>query len=306
LYFAYGISTTRQSIRAVLLARKLFAEEQTKKDDHMKYSISALALGAAMLAGAAQAADLPSRKAPPPAYIPPPPPIFTWTGFYAGLNLGGGWSASSNNGDNSYLPYTDPNVAGSLFILPGGGTVGRNTGGVIGGGQAGYNYQFGSSFLVGVETDFQGTSITGGNQGNYAGLYPSPLTPGGVLVPLATGNNGNLGLPWFGTVRGRVGWLVTPSLLLYGTGGFAYGNVTAFNQSNTRTGWTAGGGAEWLFNPNWSAKVEYLFTDLSSGGVTGGWGYDYGYHRHPQFNTVRAGLNYHFNWGPPAPVLAKY
>jgi outer membrane immunogenic protein len=299
-----------------LTRAELLAEEQTEKDDHMKYSISALAFGAALLAGAAQAADLPSRKEAP-VFVPPPPPPPLWTGFYGGLNLGGGWSAASNNGDNSYLPYADPrypiaavnNGLGTpnLFFLPGGGTVGNNTGGVVGGGQVGYNYQFGSSFLVGVETDFQGTSITGGNQGNYAGLYPSPFAPaGGFLAPLATGNGGNLGLPWFGTVRGRVGWLVTPTLLLYGTGGFAYGEVTAFNLSNTRTGWTAGGGGEWLFNPNWSAKIEYLFTDLSSGGVTGGWGWDYGYHNHPQFNVVRAGLNYHFNWGPPAPVLAKY
>ncbi len=82
--------------------------------------------------------------------------------------------------------------------------------------------------MIGAEADIQGTSITGGNQGNYAGLYDSPY-PGsdsGLLTPLVTGNGGNLGLPWFGTVRGRVGYLITPTLLLYGTGGFAYGGVT--------------------------------------------------------------------------------
>jgi len=83
--------------------------------------------------------------------------------------------------------------------------------------------------VIGAETDFQGTSITGGNQGNYAGLYDSPYVGSntGLLTPLVTGNGGNLGLPWFGTVRGRVGYLLTPTLLLYGTGGFAYGGVTA-------------------------------------------------------------------------------
>jgi outer membrane immunogenic protein len=77
----------------------------------MKKAISALALLVALAAGAAQAADLPSRKGPPPAY-PPPPPVMTWTGFYVGGNIGGGWRSRNNAG-----------------------------GGVIGGVQAGYNYQ---------------------------------------------------------------------------------------------------------------------------------------------------------------------
>jgi outer membrane immunogenic protein len=281
----------------------------------MKKSVLLAAAGAlALSAAGAFAADLPSRKAAP-VYVPPPPPPPLWTGFYGGLNIGGGWSANSSN--NSYLPYSDPGygvgavVAGTpnLFFFPGGGQTNSNTGGVIGGGQVGYNYQFGQ-FLAGVEADIQGTSITGGNQGNFAGVYNSPFSglrgSAGVVTPLVTGNGGNIGLPWFGTVRGRVGYLVTPTLLLYGTGGFAYGGVQVFNQTNTRTGWTAGGGAEWMFLPNWSAKVEYLYTDLSSGGVQGGWGWNYGNNRHPQFNTVRLGVNYHFNVGAPAPVLAKY
>jgi len=266
--------------------------------------LAATALGFT-LSASAFAADLPSRKAPP--YIPPPPPP-VWTGFYGGLNLGGGWAAGG--GQNSLLPYADPRCAlspANFFILPGGGNTSNNTGGVVGGAQIGYNYQFGNSFLVGVEADFQGTSLTGGNSGNNIAAYASPLLPaGGVLVPLATGNGGNIGLPWFGTVRGRAGYLVTPTLLVYGTGGFAYGEVTAFNFSNTRTGWTAGGGVEWMFHPNWSAKIEYLYTDLSGGGATGGWGWNYGYHRHPQINVVRAGVNYHFNWGAPAPIVAKF
>jgi len=98
------------------------------------------------------------------------------------------------------------------------------------------------------------------------------------------------GVDWLGTVRGRVGFLATPALLMYGTGGFAYGEVkvsTSITQSNTdcanfgagscvasnaatsgesqtRAGWTAGGGFEWLFAPQWSAKAEYLFYDLGS------------------------------------------
>ena len=282
----------------------------------MRHSTSIAAVLAALISGSAFAADLPSRKEAP-VYVPPPPPVL-WTGFYVGVNLGGGWSAGGGN--NSFLPYSDAGfpilsqpIAGqsNLFFLPGGGTTGNNTGGVVGGGQIGYNFQFGQNFVIGGEADIQGTSITGGNQGNWAGLYTSPFAgvvagSNGVLTPLVTGNGGNLSLPWFGTVRGRAGWLVTPTLLLYGTAGFAYGEVSAFNFSNTRTGWTAGGGVEWLFLPNWSAKLEYLYVDLDSSGTTGGWGFNWGYHNHPQLNVVRAGVNYHFNWGAPAPVVAKY
>jgi outer membrane immunogenic protein len=260
---------------------------------------------AALSVGAAVAADLPGRKAAP-AYVPPPPPPPLWTGFYAGLNLGGGWSANSVN-PNQLTPYVST-ADGQLFLLPGNTNGGNNAGGVVGGGQVGYNYQIGPTFLVGLETDIQGTSMRSGGNTNYI-LYPDPNFAGNFLYPLTPGGNPGVAVNWFGTVRGRAGWLFTPTLLLYGTAGFAYGGVSGgfSNYSNTRTGWTAGGGVEWMFLPNWSAKAEYLYTDLNSGGTTGFWGYNYGYHRHPEINTVRAGVNYHFNWGAAtAPAIASY
>jgi outer membrane immunogenic protein len=146
-------------------------------------------------------------------------------------------------------------------------------------------------------------------------------------------------MDYFGTVRGRIGVLATPTLLVYGTGGLAYGGIhsstligqaiagapavpniySAFGSvSNTRVGWTAGGGVEWLFLPNWSIKLEYLYYDLGS--VT------YGLSPLQNFNSAgtlftsgasvsrarftgniaRAGLNYHFNLWGPGPVVAKY
>ena len=145
--------------------------------------------------------------------------------------------------------------------------------------------------MIGAETDFQGTSITGGNQGNLrwpVSISPYPGSNTGLLTPLVTGNGGNLGLPWFGTVRGRAGYLVTPTLLLYGTAGFAYGDVTAFQRSNTSTGWTAGGGVEWLFAPHWSAKLEYLYVDLDSSGINGAFtGWELG-NNHPSADQRRA------------------
>ncbi len=76
---------------------------------------------------------------------------------------------------------------------------------------------------------------------------------------------------------------------------------------NTRTGWTAGGGVEWMFMPNWSAKVEYLFVEQSNRGVVGPLGFTFATAQKPQINVVRAGVNWHFNlFSPSAPVLAKY
>ncbi|HEY4738698.1 MAG TPA: outer membrane beta-barrel protein [Xanthobacteraceae bacterium] len=271
--------------------------------------------------GSALAADLPYRKAPPPVYVPPPPPL-VWNGFYAGLNIGGGWNA--NNGNNEVSAYFDPNYGfgasgifpqfgtPNLFFLPNGNQTGT-AGGVVGGGQVGYNFQFNPSIVIGAEADIQGSSIGGNGPGNF-NFYPSPFVNPGtgafndILVPVAAINGSRLGLDWIGTIRGRAGWLFTPSLLVYGTAGFAFGGVRAWGFDDTRTGWTAGGGLEWMFAPNWSAKFEYLFADLDSGSNNNGWvwNWNWGYHFHPQINIVRAGVNYHFNWAQPAPVLAKY
>jgi outer membrane immunogenic protein len=245
------------------------------------------ALAVALTAGSAMAADLPSYKAPPP-YIPPPP-VMTWTGFYAGLNLGGGFYASNSSNQGF------------------GWNGGSNSGGVVGGGQVGYNFQVTPMFVVGAETDFQGTSIgSGGGNNNVGWLFGFP------------GGGGSARLNWFGTVRGRVGiTLLSPQLLLYGTGGFAYGEVQRngwWNQNSAvQTGWTAGGGAEYMFFPNWSAKVEYLYTELSGTGNNNNWGWALNpgwglnnVNNRTRFHTIRAGVNYHFNFGAAAPVLAKY
>jgi outer membrane immunogenic protein len=246
-----------------------------------KFVLFAAASVATLSVATAFAADLPSRKEAP-VYIPPPP-VMTWTGFYGGLNLGGGWQAKSSSnalwGNNS------------------------NSGGVVGGGQLGYNYQFSPWLVLGVETDFQGTSI-GGSGANNAWA----VAWGGAGGSTARIN-------WFGTVRGRLG-VTFPgmsTLLIYGTGGFAYADVQRnlwWNQNNAvQTGWTAGGGAEWMFMPNWSAKAEYLYTDVS--GNHQNWAFNPGIglnnvNNHTRFHTVRAGVNYHFNFGAPAPVLARY
>ena len=309
--------------------------------------LSATALSFALTASAF-AADLPSHKAP--AYIPPPPPPPLWTGFYGGLNAGGVFS-----GSDTVTTLTGNVFTNSPTIIPGSGpasalaTSGVNnasTSGFIGGGQAGYNYQFGgigigSGVVVGLETDIQGISSTSGGNKNFVGAATVPGAGGDFWLGVGQTSKS---IDYVGTVRGRLGLLATPTLLIYGTGGLAYGGVnlnsgvfaagvnnggpgfaasSAFGgtgaYSDTRVGWTAGGGIEWLFLPNWSAKVEYLYYDLGSVALNyvsvrpvpvapGGIGIINATQTSARFNgnIIRAGVNYHFNWAAPAPVLAKY
>jgi outer membrane immunogenic protein len=147
-------------------------------------------------------------------------------------------------------------------------------GGFIGGGQIGYNWQAGL-FVWGVETDFQGANISGSATVTNS-TQPALFTTATVTAA------GSQKIDWFGTLRGRLGWTPTPPLLIYATGGLAYGRVktdvsftgfdsfttaggaSAVTKNETRAGWTLGGGAEWMFASQWSIKAEYLFYDLGT------------------------------------------
>ncbi len=253
-----------------------------------------LALGSA----SAFAADLPARtytKAPMMA------PINTWQGFYIGGNVGYGWG----NETTDVLPSgEDP-----LFFKT---SLDGNLKGVFGGAQLGYNWQL-SSIVAGLEADIQGSGIRGSSRS------ASVVDPNGIFslnTPLTASTNSELS--WFGTVRGRLGVTVTPDLLLYGTGGLAYGQIKnsanvqiadppandswPASISNTKTGWAAGAGAEWMFARNWSAKIEYLHIDLGNSSATatnvvsgvGPFIDTTKYTWRNQYDTVRAGVNYHF------------
>jgi hypothetical protein len=137
----------------------------------------------------------PSLGRPPPVDLPPPP-VFIWTGLYIGGNLGFG-------GDRFIYPFTVGVVSGQATLT---------SGGIIGGGQVGFNWQFPNNFLLGLETDFDGAAIRGKATVNIA-------TPGGVFSAQAGSR-----INYIGTVRGRVGY-AWDRFLIYGTGGFAYGQV---------------------------------------------------------------------------------
>ena len=218
---------------------------------------------------AAQAADLPTRKeAPVPVFVPPP---FTWTGFYIGLNAGGIWPSGSRNAN-----IFDPNsgIDGGFLTSEFPGGLGSQSAGFIGGGQAGYNWQTGA-FVLGVETDFDGTTVS-----KNTNFSSSPFGGPGIFGGDVLNVNAKTSLDWLGTTRARVGFVATPDnrLMIYATGGVAYGggssNFSVFDSRNdlffqgspssTRVGWTIGGGVEYAVTNNITIKGEYLYADLGS------------------------------------------
>jgi outer membrane immunogenic protein len=299
------LRNTRIVIGAFMNTRALFV-----------WSTAALATSA--LSSVASAADLAPASQ---AYVKAPmmPPATNWSGFYAGVNLGYGWG----NNDTDLADATPAPNAGATDLASQSLSVGSR--GVIGGGQAGYNWQMGS-FVTGLEADIQGSGVKGSATQSKLAL----ITPTVGLFPTSIDGSSDQKLSWFGTFRGRVGTTITPDLLVYGTGGLAYGQVAdsgnvqksiplvptstfAASTSQTRVGWAAGAGAEWMFARGWSAKVEYLHVDFGSASATGepaasapqGGGQiivvnstdpaRVGYRWHNSFDTVRAGVNYHFN-----------
>lgn len=203
------------------------------------------------LTASAVAADLPSRAAPAPMMAPVP--VFTWTGFYAGVNAGYGWNTNDTN------TYFDPAF---------GYDSGKNTdGGFVGGAQIGYNYQMGM-FVLGVEADIQ-YADRGRDNGYYGYSYYGENSSG----------------DWFGTARARAGFAFDRALV-YATGGFAYGDSNG--------GWTVGGGFEYAFTNNLSAKLEGLYVNLEGRNRYDGYLGYYGVNSNDEFGVVRAGLNYRF------------
>lgn len=236
----------------------------------LRTSISILALA---IAGPALAADLPSRHVAPAA--PAVAPIFTWTGFYAGVNIGGAWEHGS-------LHVRDEDTLQSINLGAALGLRESDSGGFTGGAQIGYNYQIGQ-FVVGLETDIQYSDLSGKTR-------PVTFADGNVGV-------GRGEVEYFGTVRGRIG-AAFDRALIYVTGGLAYGETKfrgldttaglSFSKSKTTAGWTIGGGLEYAFTDNITAKAEYLYVDLGDNRY-------YGANKaETKFSVVRAGLNYKF------------
>ena len=264
----------------------------------MRKLLVATAALAALVGAPAFAADMaaPVYKAPPPAA-----PMFSWTGFYGGLNGGYGWG-------HDPVTFSAANAAAVPYFVGGAvpGSVTTNPAGGLFGGQVGYNYQW-SNFVAGVETDFDWADIRGTGAVGTAAPNFAPFT-----------TTAQQKLTSLGTFRGRVG-VAADRALFYATGGLAYGRTqlntsvitptigcgpaglcAAASSTQWQTGWTAGAGIEYAFAAGWSGRIEYLH-------------YDLGTHNQGQFdpadlapipvfnssatfrgNIVRGGINYRF------------
>ena len=264
----------------------------------MKNLLGSVAL-ATCLAAPALAADMPV-KAPPPVAVA----VATWTGCYIGANVGWGHAKFKNTDVRQVSPVTGATTV--TFA-----DFDYDDNGIVGGGQIGCNWQSGT-WVLGVETDFQGTGIDAERYFDNA-IFSVPSG--------AFDTDVDSKLRYFGTARARAGITVTPATLLYVTGGFAYGRVkhslhfptaagvpTAFRAeaSATHLGWTVGAGGEMRLGNNWSAKLEYLYVDLGNKdnllpcacADNARWTTDLHVH------VLRFGLNYQFNWA--GPVVARY
>jgi outer membrane immunogenic protein len=209
------------------------------------------------------------------------PPANSWTGFYVGLNGGGGIANTTSDFDVGGVPFAS--VKNSLT-------------GWLGGGQIGFNWQAGPA-VFGVEADFQASDVDGTLS------TPCPGVP--CIIPVTASFTQRI--PWFGTARGRLGF-ATPAWMIYATGGYAFAQVdtdasasapgfaATLSQSEFRNGWTVGGGMEVKLAPNWSAKLEYLYLDFGSQNVA--WALTglptINDSSKITANVVRAGVNYKF------------
>ena len=226
-------------------------------------------------------------------------PACAWCGWYVGGNGGFAFGNTTGNLTSSDVGFASSVAAG---LIP--TALGAKHDGGYGGGQFGYNFVT-SNVLIGFEADIQGANIGSANT--------ISLTNGTDSTSATTGRDR---IDWFGTARGRLGYSFG-SVVLFGTGGLAFGGVgsqiqnniaingiggqanTARSGDSTAVGWAAGAGFEWMFAPHWSFKTEYLHVDLgstdlatvASGGSTNSGTYHFGH----AFNSARLGINYHFS-----------
>jgi outer membrane immunogenic protein len=267
----------------------------------MKKLLLATAAVCALGIGSASAADLAARpytKAPAP-YVSP---VYDWTGFYVGGHVGGGWA------DQGHTIRDDGTVGSGIGSFNSGHLGNDNLSGVLGGVQGGFNWQV-NNVVFGIEGEYTWAGLRGSTHATSREFFP------GVTDSLRTTDR----IDEIATVTGRLGYAVN-NWLFYGKGGWAWArggsqgtvatNVVnvgtfpyaAFNSSGEGDGWVAGAGIEWGFAPNWSAKIEYEHIDLGSRTVQ--------VHVIPtqtalvdtstRIDTLKAGVNYRFNWGGPA------
>jgi outer membrane immunogenic protein len=226
----------------------------------MYRSTALAAAAAAVLFGQlASAADLPTKA---PAAVPVPPPVYNWTGFYIGGQAGGGWGRST---------VTDIDASASFpagFVQSS-----QDPSGALGGAYGGYNYQWGQ-LVLGIDGDYSWAKLTG------SAIDPAVFNPPRTSDVALKNDKIN----WIATVTGRLGYALNNYMFFVKGGGAWAGfegnavltrtvgatttNIGLSSSSGTRDGWIVGGGVEWGFLPNWTAKVEYDYIGFSTANFT--------------------------------------
>jgi len=234
-----------------------------------KILLSAVAFAA--IASPALAADLPVRAPAPAPYLAPSPAV-NWTGFYAGVDLGGSWGNAN------------------MTIPVGFTTLSRNMAneGIIGGGFVGYNFQY-NNFVIGLQGGFDGA----GNGGSHTRLsYLGNVYENGFSQT------------WIASIDGRLGYAIDKALI-YAIGGVAFdeqganlsvNNIQFFNRSSNQTGYDVGFGGEYMITANWTARVEYRYYNFGASNYTSPFGPvgNVNYRTTVTDNVVRAGVAYKF------------
>ncbi|MBX9650814.1 MAG: outer membrane beta-barrel protein [Xanthobacteraceae bacterium] len=255
-------------------------------------------LAAFAMTGSAVAADMAPRYAKAP---PVPVAIYSWSGCYIGGNIGGGWERTSQTRIGQLSP------AGAFTAFPDTNYGSSDGSDFVGGGQIGCDYQFANNWVIGIQ-----------------GMYDYARIDSSHILPAFPTFTSNVRVKDIYTVTGRVGYLFTPQLLGYVKGGGAWTSVDyvingngppVFNSENAfgvnRSGWTVGGGLEWMFAPGWSVFGEFNYMDF--GTKTSNFTLGTGAAPGSSTDVVRSkleveqflvGVNYKFNFG--GPVVARY
>jgi outer membrane immunogenic protein len=276
----------------------------------MRKTIAAAATAISLAAAPAFAADLPMKAAP---YVPPP--VWTWTGFYIGGFVGAGWGETES-------AVTSINVSPPIgTVFTGNVPFNQNSrSGVLGGGQAGYNWQTGL-IVLGVEADIAGLDVKG-------------TDPCALISALTCTTQSH----WLATVSGRLGAVILDRGLIYVKGGgawmnsghsvnfpviggaaFPFNGASLTSANSTTSGWLLGFGTEWMITRNWTAFIEYDYMDFRDN-FGGNNGNNVNFLINPALTTpfavnvnanikqtlsvAKVGVNYKFDWG--SGVVAKY
>ncbi len=269
----------------------------------MKRSLLLGAVSAIAMIASAHAADLGGGMKETAA-----PPLWNWAGWYAGVNGGYIWDQGGVSALDQEWFQTCSDSCGSVYSFADRHQTQLDGG--FGGGQIGFNWQR-DRLVYGIETDIQGSSLSASRN-----AFPND---GGN--PSFSDGHAEANLDWFGSFRGRLGLVPWQNVLLYITGGVAYGGFeeklrhdvgwgqSSFSgdHSDVFAGYDLGAGVEYGWSPAWSVKFEYQFMDLGSvhlrdfqsgsfscGSCTVYYATNADSEVKLSFNTVRVGINYHF------------